>query len=102
MLSPAGRGAGKAFRGAHYGGNVGVGTIWGRNAAGDFGTLRAWREQGRKNTGDRGLHRGGADGISLCGLSLCLASCGEAAVVGDGEAEVLIGIDRGIVDADFV
>jgi len=33
---------------------------------------------------------------------LLLPSSGEAAVVGNGDAEVLVGIHRSIVDADFV
>ena len=31
-----------------------------------------------------------------------LAACGEAAGVGDGEAEILVGVDGSVVDADFV
>ena len=31
-----------------------------------------------------------------------LAAGGEAAIVGDGDAEILVGIDRGVVDAHFV
>jgi hypothetical protein len=35
-------------------------------------------------------------------VSRFLAAGGEAAIVGDGDAEILVGIHRGVVDAHFV